>query len=118
MVQNIQKELDIIKEGILKTVPAEAIYLFGSYAYGTPHKDSDYDFFIVIPDGVMKPMEAMQKAQLALARKMRRTIPIDILAATNSDFDHMRQKLNTVEKQVDQKGVLLYERRGSSLQMA
>ena len=114
----ITQDIKTIAETIRKAVPTEKIYLFGSYAYGTPHKDSDYDFFIVIPDGVMKPMEAMQKAQLALARKMRRTIPIDILAATNSDFDHMRHKLNTVEKQVDQKGVLLYERRGSSLQMA
>ena len=114
----ITQDIKTITETIRKAVPAEKIYLFGSYAYGTPHENSDYDFYVVVPDGTMRPMEAMQKAQLALARKMRRTIPIDILAATNSDFDHMRQKLNTVEKLVDQKGVLLYERRGSSLQMA
>jgi predicted nucleotidyltransferase len=39
-----------IKDSILSTVgeSCEKIYLFGSYAYGTPHKDSDYDFFVVL----------------------------------------------------------------------
>jgi predicted nucleotidyltransferase len=36
MEQRVQQELDLIKESVLKTVAAEAIYLFGSYAYGTP----------------------------------------------------------------------------------
>ena len=52
MEQKIQQELDIIKENVLKTVPAEAIYLFGSYAYGTPEKDSDLDIYVVVPDDV------------------------------------------------------------------
>jgi len=50
MEQRIQRELDIIKDGILETVPAEAIYLFGSYAYGTPGEDSDLDIYVVVPD--------------------------------------------------------------------
>jgi len=54
MDQKVRKELDIIKDGILKTVPAEAIYLFGSYAYGTPHENSDIDIYVVIPDTVQE----------------------------------------------------------------
>ncbi|MDR2531681.1 MAG: nucleotidyltransferase domain-containing protein [Oscillospiraceae bacterium] len=39
-----------IKDGILSAVNVEKLYLFGSYTNGTPNEDSDYDFYIVIPD--------------------------------------------------------------------
>ena len=111
-------EIQKIAEIIQQNVPTEQIYLFGSHAYGEPSKQSDYDFFLVIPDGVMRPMKAMQQAQLAIAQNMRRTTPIDILATTRSNFDDMRKLAYTVEKDVDQKGVLLFERSNASLPMA
>jgi len=43
MLASIQAELDKLKEIIIDTLPIEQIYLFGSYAYGNPHKDSDLD---------------------------------------------------------------------------
>ena len=43
MNNKIQTELDKLKEIITKTLPIDQIYLFGSYAYGNPHKDSDLD---------------------------------------------------------------------------
>jgi predicted nucleotidyltransferase len=51
---NITKELNIIKESVLKTVPAEVIYLFGSYANGMPNRDSDLDIYVVVPDSVQQ----------------------------------------------------------------
>ena len=104
----VSQDIKDMAEIIGQNVPAERIYLFGSYAYGTPHKDSDYDFYIIIPDGVMRPMEAMQKARRALAYK-ERTVSIDILADYSSSFDD-RKKLNTLEKKIAQDGVVLYER--------
>ena len=58
MEQRIQHELDVIVEGILQTVPAEAIYLFGSYANGTPNEDSDLDIYVVVPDIDIRPQKA------------------------------------------------------------
>jgi predicted nucleotidyltransferase len=43
MIPAIQAELETLKDIIINTVAVEQIYLFGSYAYGTPHKDSDLD---------------------------------------------------------------------------
>jgi len=39
-----------IKDCILQTVgnDCEKIILFGSYAYGTPNKESDYDIFVIL----------------------------------------------------------------------
>ncbi len=56
-----RKELETIKQAILDTVRANGIYLFGSYASGTPDKDSDFDVYVVIPDDGMRPIEARQK---------------------------------------------------------
>ena len=44
-----------------ETLEAEKIYLFGSYAYGTPGANSDYDLCVVIPDGTLRPVDAVKK---------------------------------------------------------
>jgi predicted nucleotidyltransferase len=50
----INDDILAIKDTILTTVGenCEKIYLFGSWAYGTPREGSDYDFFVVLKDGV------------------------------------------------------------------
>jgi len=46
----LNDEITAIKESILQTVgeDCEKIILFGSYAYGLPREDSDYDVFVVV----------------------------------------------------------------------
>ena len=97
-----------INEAIKAAIPVEKIYLFGSYAYGTPDKDSDFDFFIVLPDGGLKPLEAIRQARFAIIPLNRET-PVDILADYESRFEQ-RSKLNTLERKILNDGMLLYER--------
>jgi predicted nucleotidyltransferase len=101
------KDIRAIADTILDAVPAKSIYLFGSYAYGTPGPSSDYDFFIVVPDDGIRPIEAMQKAQRALATS-RRTRPIDVLAATQMDFVRRGAHPNSLEYRVAHDGILLH----------
>jgi len=113
----VGSEIQHITEVIRQAVPAEQIYLFGSYAYGQPNEDSDYDFFLVIPDGMMRPIEARQRAKRSLI-PLRLGIPVDVLAATNSDFSDMRDMINSVEKEVAQKGVLLFDKNAMGAKVA
>lgn len=113
----VNQEIRQIAETIWQAVPAEQIYLFGSHAYGQPHKDSDYDFFLVIPDGMMRPIEARQRAKRSLI-PLRLGVPVDVLAATHSGFSDMRDMINSVEKEVAQKGVLLFDRSGMGAAVA
>ncbi len=46
----MKQEIMEINEAIQASLPVERIYLFGSYAYGTPDKDSDFDFYLVFPE--------------------------------------------------------------------
>ena len=102
----VNQEILNITEAIKQAVPAERIYLFGSYAYGAPDENSDYDFFIVLPDGGISPMEAEKQARRSLGAINRKT-PVDILAKYSSAFEDVAQ-FASLERKVKRDGVLLY----------
>ena len=105
MEQRIQRELDIIKDGILQTVPAEAIYLFGSYAYGTPSEDSDLDIYVVVPENTGDLIDLQADIRMNLWQK--KTLPMDLLLGKASVFNRRKQGL-TLENVIAKSGVLLY----------
>jgi len=106
----INDAITVIKDSILHTVgeDCEKIILFGSYAYGTPDKESDYDFFVVLKDGTEKPILVLQKIYCNLA-KNKAYVPVDVLANYKTVFDE-RSKLPAIERTIVQKGEVLYER--------
>ncbi len=55
MTVKVKEELSHICQIIAETVDAEKIYLFGSYAYGTPSRDSDYDLCVLVSDMALRP---------------------------------------------------------------
>lgn len=107
MNQSIIKELDIIKESVLKTVPAEAIYLFGSYANGMPTEDSDLDIYVVVPDTVQQNPLDVGVAIRKNLRGKEMNIPMDLMVGTSSVFNR-RRKEPTLQKVIAREGVLLY----------
>ena len=105
MDENIQKELELIKESILQIVPAEAIYLFGSYAYGTPDKDSDLDIYVVVPDDAADVNDIYADIYGILWGK--KTVPLDLIMG-RSDVFNRRKNGPTMERLVSRKGLLLH----------
>jgi len=105
----INDEIIAIKDNILSTVGdgCEKIFLFGSYAYGVPQKGSDYDFYVVLKDGIENPLLVMQKIYEYMCDT--NYIPVDVLANYKSRFEQ-RCAQPTLEKTILNKGVLLYER--------
>ena len=69
--------------------------------------DSDYDFYVVVPDDAGNKIELSQKAYKSLRWVRKR--PVDIVVGYESSFDE-RAKEDTLEKVVKQEGVLLYEK--------
>jgi predicted nucleotidyltransferase len=106
----INNDIIAIKDSILETVgeTCEKIILFGSHAYGTPRKDSDYDFFVVLKDNSEKPILTLQKIYRNLARRPMLT-PVDVLANYKSRFE-WRSTQPTIERKIANDGVILYER--------
>ncbi|GBR75547.1 DNA polymerase beta domain-containing protein [Candidatus Termititenax persephonae] len=106
MNPKVQEQIDLIKNIIVATLPVEQIYLFGSYAYGKPHQDSDLDFYVVLDDKVeLRNIDAAIKIRKAIDRK--KEMPADILTSKQSVF-RQRQAAPTLERQVAREGILLY----------
>jgi predicted nucleotidyltransferase len=105
----INDEILAIKDSILETVGenCEKIILFGSYAYGIPRDDSDYDVFVVLKDDTEKPILVLQNIYRGLAQNPDYKA-VDILANYKSRFE-VRSKLPTIEKTIAQKGIVLYD---------
>jgi len=97
---------------ISQSLDVEKIYLFGSRAYGTPKPDSDYDFFIVLPDDGMRPIDAMQKARTAL-RPLNAMVCVDILANYKTKFNERKQHF-PLERKIHNEGVVIYDRAGNN----
>jgi predicted nucleotidyltransferase len=102
----IQAELDKLKELIINAIPVEQIYLFGSYAYGKPHKDSDLDLFVVLKDEVqLRDIEAAIKIRLAIGD--HQSMPLDLLVIKKSRYLE-RRAAPTLERKITREGILIY----------
>ena len=105
----INNDIIAIKDNILFTVgdKCEKIILFGSYAHGTPSKDSDYDFYVVLKDDAENPILIMQKIYEYMCDT--NYIPVDIIANYKSRFE-WRCTQPTLERVIAKDGMVLYER--------
>ena len=102
----VQAELDKLKELIINAIPVEQIYLFGSYAYGTPRKDSDLDLFVVLKDEVpLRDIEAAIKIRLAIGD--HQSMPLDLLVIKSSRYLE-RKAAPTLERKIAREGILIY----------
>ena len=92
--------INLITEKIQKQLQPQAIYLFGSYAYGTPTKDSDIDLLVV-----MDSTESKRQRQI-FVRNMLRSIhcPKDILVRTPQEVDSVKDDKYAVETIAINKG--------------
>ena len=106
-LQEINKtEINEIVGAILSAVPAVEIYLFGSYANGTATADSDYDFYVVIPDDSIRAREATWKIREKLIGRQKRSI--DMLVGTQSKFNKYKDSISFIEGEVARAGVKLH----------
>jgi predicted nucleotidyltransferase len=106
MEASVRAELAMLTDIIIQTVPVEQIILFGSYAYGTPHKDSDLDLYVVLKDDVpMRDIDASLEIYRAIGRK--KSMPVDIVVRKSSAFFH-RKNNPTLERQITNEGIVLY----------
>jgi predicted nucleotidyltransferase len=106
-IEQIKDDLETLKEIILEKVPTDQIWLFGSYAYGTPNKDSDIDIYIVMKDDTqMRELDAMSEAHgVRIFRRTKK--PVDLLAIKRNRFDYRTENFS-MENKIKREGVKIY----------
>jgi predicted nucleotidyltransferase len=86
----------------------DAIYLFGSHAWGKPNADSDMDLLVIIEKSGEKPVQRAVRAQRSL-RGVK--VPVDVLVKTRKEFERYTSVKASLEAQITREGKLLYGRK-------
>jgi uncharacterized protein len=89
---------------VVKRFKPDKIILFGSYAYGTPHKDSDVDLLIVMP--ARNEIDQSIKIRWALPAPF----PMDLLVRTPRNLEWRLREGDWFLREVISQGKVLYEK--------
>lgn len=82
-----------------------SIYLYGSYAAGTPKVDSDIDLAVVVPASNLDFHSRCVRARLALAGFGH---PLDVMVYTAEEFEERAGWFASIERTVKETGRLLH----------
>ena len=100
----------------LKSSDPYKIILFGSYARGNPHEDSDIDIMVILDnDHVSKTYkERLEKRLLIrnLVLEINRKIPIDILVYSKEELNMIKNHGNFFIDEIERTGKVIYEKAG------
>ena len=100
-----KQAINAIKLKLISVYRPLKIYLFGSYAWGTPNEESDLDLLIIVSRSTKESYERAVKGYHAL-RDL--TIPKDILVLTKKEFDEYSSDITTLCYKTKHHGKLLY----------
>jgi len=106
MGANFASDIQLITEAILNNIEVKSIYLFGSYAYGTPTENSDIDIYAVLPDKYDNTTEIYAKIITELSDK--NVFFIDLLLVPERIFDSRKNKYH-LETTIFNRGKVIYE---------
>jgi len=103
----------------LKELNPHLILLFGSYAYGTPNKDSDIDLIVVTNDNYL-PKTFTEQTELYInvsehILSISKQIPVDLIVYTLPMYKEFVKINNAFAKEVLNKGVILYENKHTAV---
>ena len=82
----------------------DKIILFGSYAYGTPHADSDVDILVIMP--ARNQIDMAVRISLAIDPPF----PLDIIVRTPKNMKWRLEERESFLIEVTTKGKVLYEK--------
>ncbi len=98
------KQIRELGRRIAREFKPQRIVLFGSYAAGTPGKDSDVDLLVVLPhDG----LAAEKSAEIRL--KVRPEFPVDMLVRSPKKVQERLAMGDTFMRDILEHGKVLYE---------
>jgi len=105
--ETINRAIEFIKEKI----DPEKIYLFGSYAKGTPTENSDLDFLVIKQTSLPKIKRALPLYTLEKTKRVGIPIPIDFIIYTPQEIELKKSESNSLAYEALKTGKLLYDKK-------
>jgi len=104
--KNYLQFLPEITRRIVSTSHPEQVILFGSYARGDHHPDSDLDLLVI-----MKHVDSPRSESNRLRRALRGLlIPVDVIVATFDQVDRYRNTIGFIYQNALDEGKVVYDR--------
>jgi len=103
--KDIENLLQEVTERLRASLSPEAIYLYGSFAYGSPTAASDLDLLVIIGESDRTFFERSAEAYRALRGI---GVPVDVQVYTREEFEQRATLPVSFERTVHEKGRLLY----------
>lgn len=103
----VEQKIQAIVDKIVQEYQPEKIILFGSWAWGEPHEDSDVDLFII---------KKTHQARLDRSRELQRIlthreVPLDFLVYTPEEVEEsINENHNLFIEDIMRNGKVLYTR--------
>ena len=98
------KLLEIVKTKLSDTYSPLSIYVFGSYAWGTPTQESDLDLVVVVEKSSQKSY-VLPVAGIRALRGLG--IAKDLLVYTQEEFKMLSQDMSSLLYKVKHQGIKL-----------
>lgn len=104
----MNEEINEYVKRFVETLKPKVVFLFGSYARGDYNKESDYDFYIVMPGKRKVSCNTVTKAYSSL--QGIKTKPVDIIVKNEVTFLERKNYIGTIEQIVAREGIKMYEK--------
>jgi uncharacterized protein len=105
-MNEIKNEINYFLQKIDSIYKIKEVYIFGSYAYGTPNNDSDIDICIITEEddiSIRDMLKNIRKSTIDVIDK-----PLDILIYKKDHFEERSVNESTIEYTISKKGVKVY----------
>ena len=100
--------LQEMTKALVDELDPEAIYLFGSHAWGEPHEDSDVDFMVVVDEDDPRARSEIRARARAALRDF--SIAKDVLVRSKARFERFSRAISSLEYDIATDGRQLYVR--------
>lgn len=102
-----EEQLRRITERIVAAVSPQRVVLFGSYASGAPHEESDLNLCVVVPEAGDWLYRAHELRKLVRVSE----VALAPLVLTPAELEDLRQAGNPLLAEVLAEGKVVYERK-------
>ena len=101
--KKVIEQLQRFKQEVNKETPISKMILFGSRAWGKPHRDSDVDLIVVSP--AYRQKRRLERG-INLYLRWNLDYPVDFLCYTPEEFERKKKEIGIVQMAVKE-GVVI-----------
>ena len=87
------------------------VILFGSFARGIPHDDSDIDLVVILDrEGKSASYSSLIKNRMEISRRLRdlkKKYPMDVLVYTKDEWEELRESETSFIRKIEKDGIAI-----------